>query len=153
MFSTGVAVLFVAVSSLLICLFQTQISLVRSHVVLTKDEHGGSKLIISGESEGGKKEEGNNDNLVIANHGQGENGEDSNFVMQDPKEGDVVIDGSNIVIPGDDGHIVLAGPKKHNHQNNNHYYRQSYFGGASPFMSLFNQWMMPRYKLVDYYKR
>lgn len=79
----------------------------RGHIVLTKDDRSQS-LVLTGED--GKGSSG--DQLVIAgnNMGGGGNGQDSNMVMQDAanREGDVVINGNSMIIPGEDGHIVLA---------------------------------------------
>lgn len=82
------------------------------HIVLTKDDHG-SSLVLTGEDGkgGGKgKGKGGGDQLVIAGHNMGGTGQDTNMVMQDAsnREGDVVIQGQSMIVPGEEGHIVLA---------------------------------------------
>lgn len=80
-----------------------------AHIVLTKDDRGQS-LVLTGEDGKG----GGNDQLVIAGHNMGGNGaegeQNSNMIVQDAanREGDVVMSGNSMVIPGEDGHIVLA---------------------------------------------
>lgn len=93
------------------------IYLTEAHIVLTRDDRGGNLLL----TEESKRSDG--DNLIIANDGQNGpgdgGGQNSNFVLQDAanREGDVVINGKNLIIPGEDGHIVLADSRT----NNNHY--------------------------------
>lgn len=83
-----------------------------AHIVLARDDRGGN-LLLTGQDGGGR--DANGDNLIIANDvhagvGSGGAGQDSNLVLQDAanREGDVVISGKNLIIPGEDGHIVLA---------------------------------------------
>lgn len=84
-------------------------NLASAHIVLTKDDHG-SSLVLTGEDGKGGKGKGGGDQLVIAGHNMGGNERDTNMVMQDAanKEGDVVIHGNSMIVPGQDGHIVLA---------------------------------------------
>lgn len=77
-----------------------------AHVVLTRDDQS-SSLVLTGED--GKGEESSGDQLVIAGNNMG-GGQDSRMVMQNAanREGDVVMNGKSMIIPGEDGHIVLA---------------------------------------------
>lgn len=84
--------------------------LASSHIVLTKDDNGQSLVLTGEDGKGkGKGKGGGGDQLVIAGHGMG-GGDNSNMVMQDAanREGDVVINGNSMIVPGEDGHIVLA---------------------------------------------
>ena len=104
--------------------------------MLTRDDQGQS-LVLSGED--GKKDDGG-DQLVIANHNTDGGGQDSKMIMQDAsnREGDVLINGRSMIIPGEDGHIVLAdsrrddsGPQHHRHN----YHRPNPFMFWTPYMS------------------
>lgn len=133
----------------LIVSLQFKIKSVSCHLVLSKDNHG-SKLIITGDEN--RKGKGEGDNLVIANHGGGHKGGDSNFIMQNAnnRDGDVVIDGSNIVIPGENGHIVMAGNSNHNNHNSGHesgYEHKSF----SFYQNLWLSYMMKNYHMNPYY--
>lgn len=80
------------------------------HVVLTRDDTGQS-LVLTGEDggKGGKGGKGGGgDRLVITGNNMGGGTQNSNTVMDDATEGDVVINGNSMIIPGEDGHIVLA---------------------------------------------
>lgn len=84
------------------------IMLVSAHIVLTKDDRSQS-LVLTGEDGRG----GGNDQLVIAGNNMGgptDQGGSSNMIMQDAenREGDIVMNGNSMIIPGEDGHIVLA---------------------------------------------
>lgn len=85
-------------------------SLASGHIVLTKDDHGSSLVLTGEDGKGGGKGKGGSDQLVIAGHNMGASEQDTNMVMQDAanKEGDVVIHGNSMIVPGRDGHIVLA---------------------------------------------
>lgn len=114
------------------------------HVIITED-HTGKNVVLTGEDDGGKGKGkgkgggggggggkgkgkgGGNERLVVA-------GGKTNLVMENAgqREGDVVIDGGNIVIPSREGHIVMTGgPGGH---SENHQHR-----GPSP-MTLFQYW-------------
>lgn len=106
------------------------------HVVLTKDDQGQS-LVLTGED--GKKEDGG-DQLVIAGHNTGGGGQDSRMIMQDAsnREGDVVINGRSMIIPGEDGHIVLADSRRDDsgsHQHHHQYQPPNPFMFWAPYMS------------------
>lgn len=83
-----------------------------SHIVLTRDERG-SSLILTG-SDGGKGGKGGKggggDRVVISGSNMGGDGQSSNMIMEDAsnKEGDIVMNGNSMIVPGEDGHIVLA---------------------------------------------
>ena len=84
----------------------------KCHVVLTRDDKGQS-LVLTGED--GKKEGG--DQLVISGNnmdGGGDGGQSSNMILQDAsnREGDVIMNGRSMIIPGEDGHIVLADSRR-----------------------------------------
>lgn len=93
------------------------IMLADGHIVLTRDDRG-SSLVLTGEDGkgGGKggKGGGDDDQLVIAGDngggGGGGGGRNTNMIVQDAsnREGDVVINGNSMIVPGEDGHIVLA---------------------------------------------
>lgn len=88
----------------------TFFSYANAHVVLTRDDRG-QNLVLTGED--GKNEDGEGDQLVIAGDnmgGGGGGGQDTRMIMQDAanREGDVVMNGRSMIIPGEDGHIVLA---------------------------------------------
>lgn len=113
----------------------TSLNVVNSHIILTRDDTGGKFLLTEqdGAQEGG--------NLVIANDGHQHSGsgggQNRNFVMQDAdnRDGDVVMDGKNLVIPGEDGHIVLADSRNdNNHGHNIHHYQQGHkFSNFCPY--------------------
>lgn len=88
---------------------KSRILLASAHIVLTRDDRGQS-LVLTGEDGkgGGKGKGGGGDQLVIAGNNMGD--QNSNMVLEDAanREGDVVINGNSMVIPGEDGHIVLA---------------------------------------------
>lgn len=71
-------------------------------------EDGGKK------GKGGKGGKGGGDQLVIA--GGGMDGQSSNMVLEDAssREGDIVMSGKSMMIPGEDGHIVLADSRSQN---------------------------------------
>lgn len=79
------------------------------HVVLTRDDRG-SSLVLTGEDGKGGKGKGGGDQLVIAGSNMGGDNQNTNMVLEDAsnREGDVVINGGSMIIPGEDGHIVLA---------------------------------------------
>jgi hypothetical protein len=84
--------------------------LVNGHVVLTRDDHG-QHLVLTGEDGKKGKGGGGGDQLVIAGSQMGgQNDGGSNMVLQDAanREGDIVMSGKSMIIPGEDGHIVLA---------------------------------------------
>lgn len=86
-----------------------KITFARAHIVLTKDDRSQSLVLTGEDGKGG----GNGNQLVIAGHNMGGgdgDGQDSNMIMQDAdnREGDVVMNGKSMIIPGEDGHIVLA---------------------------------------------
>lgn len=93
------------------------VMLAEGHIVLTRDDRG-SSLVLTGEDGkgGGKggKGGGEDDQLVIAGDngggGGGGGGRNTNMIVQDAsnREGDVVINGNSMIVPGEDGHIVLA---------------------------------------------
>lgn len=93
------------------------ILLASGHIVLTRDDRG-SSLVLTGEDGKGGKGKGkgeSGDQLVIAGHNMGGGGDsgggqNTNMVVQDAsnREGDVVINGNTMIVPGEDGHIVLA---------------------------------------------
>lgn len=60
----------------------------------------GEQLVISGQNMGGG--------------GGGGGGESTNMIMQDAanREGDIVMHGRSMIIPGEDGHIVLADSRR-----------------------------------------
>lgn len=88
--------------------FVTQAS---AHIVLTRDDRG-QNLVLTGDDGGGKGKGkgGGGDQLVIAGSQMGGSGQDTNMIVQDAanREGDVVIQGNSMIVPGEDGHIVLA---------------------------------------------
>lgn len=88
--------------------YKSRVLLVSAHIVLTRDDISQS-LVITGE-DGGKGKGGGGDQLVIAGNQMGNGGQNSNMVVQDAanREGDVVINGNSMIIPGEDGHVVLA---------------------------------------------
>lgn len=89
---------------------KSRVHLVSAHIVLTRDDMSQS-LVITGEDGGkGKGKGGGGDQLVITGNRMGNGGQNSNMVMQDAanREGDVVMNGNSMIIPGEDGHIVLA---------------------------------------------
>lgn len=88
------------------------ILLARGHIVLTKDDQAQS-LVLTGE-DGSKGDKGGGDRLVIAGTNMGSGGQDTNMVMQDAsnRDGDVVVNGNTMIIPGEDGHIVLADSRR-----------------------------------------
>lgn len=93
--------------------------LASSHIVLTKDDNGQSLVLTGDDGKGkGKGKGGGGDRLVIAGHGMGGDGANSNMVMQDAsnREGDVVINGNSMIVPGEDGHIVLADSRRNDQQ-------------------------------------
>lgn len=99
------------------------ITLSEAHIVLTRDDRGGN-LLLTGQDGGGQGDSDAQDNLVISNDNGpngsgGNNGGDENLVLQDAenREGDVVISGKNLIIPGEDGHIVLADTRSNNHNH------------------------------------
>lgn len=92
---------------------------IEAHIVLTRSDMG-QNLVLSGQS-GGKKGAGGN---VVLARNDGDSGS-SNFVLEDAanKDGDVIMYGKNIVIPGKDGHIVLADSRNNNgHHDQNRGY-------------------------------
>lgn len=115
---------------------KSRILLASAHIVLTRDDRGQS-LVLTGEDGkgGGKGKGGGGDQLVIAGNNMG--GQNSNMVLEDAanREGDVVINGNSMVIPGEDGHIVLADSRD----------RQGGGGGDGnrppPMQNLFAFWM------------
>ena len=84
------------------------------HIVLTKDEHSQSLVLTGEDGRGGKGKGGGGDRLVISGSNVGEGGQGSNMIMQDAanREGDVVINGNSMIIPGEDGHIVLSDSRR-----------------------------------------
>lgn len=85
------------------------------HIVITKDDRGSSLVLTGEDGRGGKGGKGkgkgkgeDGDQLVIT--GETGGGRNTNMVMQDAanREGDVVIQGNSMIVPGEDGHIVLA---------------------------------------------
>lgn len=92
------------------------------HIVLTRDDFSQS-LVLTGDDGGGKdgkggKGGGGDDQLVIAGNQMGGEGQNSRMVMQDAanREGDIVMNGKSMIIPGEDGHIVLADSRSQNDQ-------------------------------------
>lgn len=107
------------IMSIIIC----KLSPAQAHIIMTRDDRGGNLLLT--DEDGGGGGGGQGENVVIANDGQsgnsgggggglmgggGNGGSNSNFILQDAdnREGDVVMNGKNIIIPGEDGHIVMA---------------------------------------------
>lgn len=89
------------------------IMLADGHIVITKDDRGSSLVLTGEDGRGGKGGKGkgkggDGDQLVIT--GETGGGRNTNMVMQDAgnREGDVVIQGNSMIVPGEDGHIVLA---------------------------------------------
>lgn len=82
-----------------------------AHVVLTRDDRG-QNLVLTGEE--GKKGGGGGDQLVISGNNMDGEGHSSNMILQDAsnREGDVVMSGRSMIIPGEDGHIVLADSRR-----------------------------------------
>ena len=101
---------------LLVCSIASQ---ARAHVVLTRDDHSQS-LVLSGDDGGGGKDGGGGERVVIAGSNMGGDGggggQDTRMIMQnaDDREGDIVMSGRSMIIPGEDGHIVLADGRSQN---------------------------------------
>jgi len=113
-----------------------------AHVVLTRDDQG-QNLVLTGEDGKGGSEGG--DQLVIAGHNMGGD-QDSKMVMQNAanREGDVVISGKSMIIPGEDGHIVLADSRQQDDRTNGPPMPHNPFMLWMPFMSpRFAYRMMP----------
>lgn len=119
-FSTYYPIILIAVAIINEKLLSSNlITVVDGHIVLTKDDYGQSLVLTGEDGKGGKGGKGGGgDQLVISGSNMGGNGESSNMVMQDAanREGDVVINGNSMIIPGEDGHIVLADGRGNNRQ-------------------------------------
>lgn len=98
------SILHLSLVALLIAIFGNQISPIQAHVVLTRDDRSQS-LVLTGDD--GNK---GGDQVVISGQNMNGNGGSTNMIMQDAanREGDVVMNGNNMIVPGEDGHIVLA---------------------------------------------
>lgn len=85
-----------------------------AHVVLAKDDRG-QHLVLTGE-DGKKGKGGDGDQLVISGTQMGADGQGSQMVLQNAahREGDIVMDGKSWIIPGEEGHIVLADARSQN---------------------------------------
>lgn len=121
------------------------IILASGHIVLTRDDRQQSLVLTGEDGKGG----GNGDQLVISgNNMGGGGGQSSNMVMQDAanREGDVVMNGNSMIIPGEDGHIVLADSRNSNgggRGNGGQGMMQNPFALWMPYMYGRSSWMMP----------
>lgn len=98
-----------------------------AHIVMTRDDRGQSLVLTGEDGKGGKG--GGGDQLVISGDMGGN--QNTNMVLQDAanREGDVVIQGGSMVVPGEDGHIVLVDGRSNNG------------GGRPPPMNYLAQWL------------